>query len=265
MKRVLGSMTALRGERTVNDMMNAQLIGLSREVALRREMNVLANNLANLNTNGFRGEAIALEEYRMPIARAEAFRSGNEKLLYVQDWATVRDLDQGPIRITNNDLDVAIDGEGYFAINTPEGIRYTRNGSFEINPDGFLVTKQGYPVAGADGPIVVDDNATNIAIASDGTVSTDDGQIGTLQILAFEDEQALQKIGENLYATEALGAPALNTRLVQGALEGSNVEPIREMSRMIEVQRAYQLQARLVRDADSARRNAIDKLGTLNA
>jgi flagellar basal-body rod protein FlgF len=245
-------------------MMNAQLIGVSRQIALQRELSVIANNLANMNTTGYRSEQMAFEEYRMPIARASAFEPGDRTLAYVQDWTTIRDNTQGAITLTGNQLDVALDGEGYLVVETPQGVRYTRNGALQINPDGVLVTQSGHTVLGLDGPIVFEDTDTEIAISADGIVSTPDAQRGTLQIVRFDNDQALKKIGDNLYLGEG-ALPDEFTKVVQGAVERSNVESVREISRMVEVQRAYQLQARMVRDFDGLRRDAIGQLGRLNA
>src|SRR5690606_1441701 len=130
---------------------NAQLIGLSRQMALQRQMDVLANNLANINSTGFKAESILFEEYIMPVAADRTFPSGSQQLSYVQDWATVHDLTAGAMTQTGNPLDLALSGEGFFAVEAPEGIRYTRNGAFEIDAAGRLVTQNGFPVLSSGG------------------------------------------------------------------------------------------------------------------
>src|SRR5690606_20262981 len=125
---------------------NAQLIGLSRQIALQRQMDVVANNMANINSTGFKGENILFEEYIMPEARDRAFPVGDQPLSYVQDWATMHDLAAGSITETGNPFDVALSGEGFFAVQTPQGERWTRNGVFEVNSEGTLVNQNGYPV-----------------------------------------------------------------------------------------------------------------------
>ncbi|MCB1507585.1 MAG: flagellar basal-body rod protein FlgF [Hyphomicrobiaceae bacterium] len=245
-------------------MMNAQLISLSREISLRRELDVVANNLANINTTGFQAESLLFEDYRMPVARASAFRMGDRPLAYVRDWATVRDTTAGRFEMTGNPLDVAIDGDAYLVVDTPEGERFTRNGSFQRSPDGMIVNQQGLPVMGLDGPIYLLPEDSEISIAPDGTVTTDNGPRGRLRLVEFDNEQAMERVGNNLLTGED-PQPSEFGRVMQGVIEGSNVQPISEISRMIEIQRAYEMQARMVRDADGLRRNAIERLGSLDA
>src|SRR6185312_9857675 len=125
-------------------MQNALLIGLSRQVALSRELDVVANNIANLNTTGFKADGSLFEEFLNSAARDES----NERLSFVRDRATWTDMSPGGTDRTGNALDVAINGDGYFAVQTQRGVRYTRNGSFQINPTGQLVTAEGDPVLG---------------------------------------------------------------------------------------------------------------------
>src|SRR5690606_10835339 len=113
---------------------NAQLVGLSRQVALRRELDVVANNLANLGTSGFKSQEVVFREYLMPVASAESVpRRADQRLSYVEDKATWRDFSTGPIQLGGNQLDVAIDGEAFFAVQAPNGVRYTRNGQFQLD------------------------------------------------------------------------------------------------------------------------------------
>ena len=147
---------------------NAQLIGLSRQMALQRQMDVVANNLANINSTGFKAEAILFEEYVMPVASDRSFPSGSQQLSYVQDWATMHDLAAGSMTQTGNPLDVALSGEGFLTVQAPEGTRYTRNGALEINSDGVLVTQNGFPVLSDGGnQIVFGADETGIAITAD--------------------------------------------------------------------------------------------------
>ena len=136
-------------------MQNALLVGLSRQVALGRELDVIANNIANINTAGFKADGSVFEEYVSPTARADNFLAPDRRVSFVNDRATWIDLSQGPLEKTNNPLDVAINGGGFFAVQTPQGERYTRNGAFQINNVGELVTAEGYQVLGESGPISV--------------------------------------------------------------------------------------------------------------
>ncbi len=240
---------------------NAILIGLSRQTALRRQLDVIANNLANLGTSGFRSEDVVFAEHLMPTAEISAARRGDRALSYVVDRDTVIDFRPGPIQQTGNDLDVTIDGDGWFVVDTPQGERYTRNGGFHLDGQGNLVTSEGHPVQSDAGPVTFDPEETDVSIAGDGTISTNIGEKGRLRVVAFEDNIVLSAEGSSLYSSTVAPADAENIRLVQGTLEGSNVQPIVEMSRMIEVTRSYTSLARMMERSDELRRDAIGTLG----
>jgi flagellar basal-body rod protein FlgF len=245
-------------------MENAQLISLSRQIALQRQMDVVANNIANLNTTGFKAESILFEEFVMPVARDQNFAPADQPLSYTQDWATIHDMRGGALVMTGNPLDVALEGEGFLAVNTPAGERWTRAGALQINAEGVLVDVGGRPVLGEGGEIRFDPGETTISIDATGSISTETGAKGRLRIVEFADPQELAREGDNLFAG---GTPlaAAATRVVQGAVERSNVSGVTEMSKMIRVQRAYQSVAAMMERQDDIRRSAIQKLGTLNA
>lgn len=246
-------------------MMNAQLVGLSREIALRRELDVIANNLANMNTTGFQAERMAFEDYLMPRAEASAFQHRDHDVAFVQDWATYRDMEPGARRVTGNELDLALSPGGYLAVETPEGIRYTRNGALQINDQGQMVTAQGHPVISLGGtPILFSPSDSDITITGTGEVTTNSGGRGSLQLVSFANEQELQKVGDNLFRAPQEADPDASVRVTQGVLETSNVQSVREMSRLVEVQRAYEMQANMIRKADEMRQAAIRQLGQLN-
>ncbi|GGA47741.1 flagellar basal-body rod protein FlgF [Pelagibacterium lentulum] len=244
---------------------NAQLIGLSKQMALQRQMDVVANNLANINSTGFKSEAILFEEYQMPVARDRTFPRGDQPLSYVHDWATLHNFEAGAITTTGNPLDVALSGEGFFAVRTPQGDRWTRNGVFEINAEGILVNQSGHPVLSTNNDVFqFDADETDIAIAADGTMSSSAGEKGNLMIVEFANPQQLTREGGTLFAG---GAPiaAQATYAVQGAVERSNVSGILEMSEMIRVSRAYASLAELMQRQDELRRSAIQRLGDTQA
>jgi flagellar basal-body rod protein FlgF len=245
-------------------MQNAQLISLSRQIALQRQMDVVANNIANMNTTGFKAEDMLFEEFVAPIARDNDFIGSDRPVSFVQDWATMHDLSAGAIMQTGNPLDVALQGEGFFAVDTPAGERWTKSGAFQINAEGLLVTLDGNPVMGDGGEIRFDATETDITIGSDGTVSTSAGAKGAIRIVEFANEQELAREGNNLYSG---GTPLPNagTRAVQGALEKSNVSGVAQMTEMIRVQRAYQSLASMVEKQDDIQAQAIKRLGSLNA
>jgi flagellar basal-body rod protein FlgF len=243
-------------------MENALLVGLSRQVALRRELDVIANNLANLNTTGFKGESVLFEQYLAPGARLDDFPTYvDRQVAYVLDRETRTDLSQGSFNRTDGQYDVAIDGEGFFVVETPQGERYTRAGSFALNATGELVTAAGYRVLGDAGPIVLDPNDTNVSIARDGTISTPTAERGKLRLVRFANSSQLTRYGDNLFQSDTPPiAVDPRTRVAQGFVEKSNVSPILEIGRMIEVTRAYTTLANLMSRTDELRQSAIERL-----
>ena len=242
-------------------MENALLIGLSRQMALGRELDVIANNVANVTTNGFKARASRFREYLMPGASAASFQRPDRPLSYVADAGTALDVSGGAIERTGNALDAAIKGPGFFAVQTAGGERYTRNGAFTIDSQGRLVTSDGNPVLGDNGPITLDPRETGLTIGADGTVSTDQGQRGRLRLVDFANPAALRNEGANLLSSPTPAqAAGPNSRIQGGALERSNVRPIVEMSRLIEVNRSYTNVAAMVSRIDDLRRNAISRL-----
>ena len=243
---------------------NAQLIGLSRQIALQRQMDVVANNIANLNTTGFKAEQILFEDFLMPVARHNDFPRPDQTLHYVQDWATMHDLSAGAVLQTGNALDLALNGEGFFAVQTAGGERYTRAGAFQLDNTGTLVDLSGNPVLGEGGPIRFSGEETGIAIAADGTVSSSAGAKGKLRLVEFANPQALRREGANLFSGTG-ATPATTTGVMQGFVERSNVSGVSEMAEMIRVNRAYETVANLSRQQDDMRREAIQRLGDANA
>lgn len=244
---------------------NAQLIGLSRQMALQRQLDVVANNMANINSTGFKAESILFEEYINPVARDRTFPLGDQPVSYVQDWATMHDLAQGGITLTGNPLDVALSGEGFLALQTPQGERWTRNGVFEINSEGTLVNQNGYPVLGVNGDTFrFGAEETDVVITADGTITSSAGNKGVLRVVEFANAQELTRAGDTMFAG---GTPvaAIATQVVQGARESSNVSGISEMSEMIRVTRAYTSLADLMNKQDELRRTAIQRLGDAQA
>ncbi len=242
-------------------MENALLIGLSQQAALRRQMNVIANNLANMNTSGFKSERLLFEEYVMPVARDNNWRAGSNRLSYVQDGATLRNFEPGRMKRTDNPFDVAINGKGWFVVQTKNGEQYTRNGHFSIDTKGNLTTSSGDPVLLEGGLITFGPEETDFSITKDGMVSTNAGQKGRLRIVQFENEHKLQKEGNSLLSSPEAPVAAESISLFQGMLENSNVNPVMEMTRMIEVQRAYTRASSMLDKEHELMRDTINKLG----
>jgi len=246
-------------------MENAQLIALSRQTALRNQLTVVANNMANLNTSGFKSQNLLFEEYMMPIAEATEFPEQDETLSYVLDYKTHTDFDNGSFKLTGNDLDLALEGDGFFVVQLGDGAEaYTRNGAFHLDATGQLVTSEGRPVLTNAGPLTFTREDGLIEIAEDGTISTQLGVRGQVRVVAFDDNQELEKLGETLYQGENAGIPD-RVRVVQGALEQSNVDGIFEVTRLIEITRAYESVAKFLKDADELRQQAISTLGRFQA
>jgi flagellar basal-body rod protein FlgF len=242
-------------------MENAGYIALSRQMVLRREMDVIANNMANLNTPAYKGQSMLFVEY------LETSDNG-EKMSFVQDISLVRNLTEGQMTTTENPLDLAIAGDGYFEVETPVGTRYTRNGVFQLNAAGELVTSSGQQVLGEGGnPITLPANSRDVTVTRDGTISTDQGPVGRLSIVRFEDEQAMVKLADGLYDADGQD-PLANedAEVVQGMIEGSNVQGIIELTKMIETVRHYSATGKMVNDEHERLRRAIQSLaGTAQA
>ena len=242
-------------------MENALLIGLSRQMALGRELDVVANNMANVTTNGYKARHSRFHEHMMPKASAETFPPADRRLSFVLDGGAPLDLSTGAIERTGRPLDAAIKGDAFFAVQTPAGERYTRNGAFEINAAGQLATSDGHVALGENGPIAFSPQESNPAIAADGTVTTSAGQRGKLRLVSFADARTLTNEGANLFSASAPGRPAGATSKVEpGAIERSNVKPIIEMSRLVEVNRSYSNVASMLSRIDEMRRGAISRL-----
>ncbi|GJD29963.1 Flagellar basal-body rod protein FlgG [Methylobacterium adhaesivum] len=245
-------------------MQNAMLVGVSSQVALQRELEVVANNMANVSTNGFKTRNSRFQEYLMPVASADSFQKSDRRVSYVIDQGTALDLGQGPIEQTGNPLHVAVRGEAFLVVRTPSGDRYTRNGAFETNNQGTLVTSDGYAVQGEGGPIQIGQQETGLSIGPDGTVSTNLGIRGRIRLVTFANPQALTNDGANLYASTTAPTPAgLAGRLESGALERSNVKPVVEMTRLMDVNRTYTMVSGVISRLDELRGTAIRRLSEI--
>ena len=255
-------------------MENTLLVGLSRQMVLERQMDVVANNVANVNTNGYKADKSLFHEFLMPGAHEDNFAAGRDRRLsYVTDRATFHDFSQGSAEQTKNPLDVAIDGRGFLVVQTPAGERYTRDGGLQINNQGQLVTASGNPVLGTSGPIVFQPTDKQISIASDGNVTVLEGVNrvdsvrGKLRLVSFAQAQKLLKEGSNLYSAGqgAAAAPDIGSKVRQGFLEKSNVNSVAEMSRMIEVTRAYTQISAMLQQQGDLRKSALEKLADVPA
>lgn len=249
-------------------MENALLVGLSRQTALERQLDIIANNIANVNTTGYKADKTLFEQYLNTPAHEDNFVGGDRRVAFVQDRGTYRDMTAGATELTKNPLDIAIDGTGFLAVQTPGGERYTRDGGLQINPQGQLVTAAGNQVLGANGPIVFQQTDHDISITPDGTITVVEGNNrvdsvrGKLRLVSFTDAQKMLKEGLNLYTAGDAGTPTADTKSTvrQGYIEKSNVNAVAEMSQMMEVSRAYAAVANMMNQQAELQKTAIQQL-----
>lgn len=232
---------------------NPSSVALSGQMARERQVEVLANNIANLSTTAFKGSQMIFAELLQ--------NTGSGSVAYVQDAGTVRDWSQGPLTRTGNSLDVALQGMGFLEIETAGGVRYTRDGRLKLDTQGQLVTLDGDPVLGeGDRPIVVPANGGTITIGQDGTIATGQGNAGRLAVVSFDQVQSLSAEGDDRYSTDQTPAPAADVKIMQGMIEESNVQPVLEITRLMTASRAG-TQAKTFQDSEADRhKNAIDRL-----
>jgi flagellar basal-body rod protein FlgF len=240
------------------------LVTLSHQVAAQRAMDVISNNLANMSTNGYRREELKFEEYLQRSRPAEG-QKGTQITSYVNQAGILRDTSEGRIEATSNPFDIAISGNGYFAIQTANGERYTRDGHFTLDSEGQIVTDRGDPVLSDGGPVTVTNEDGDIKIAADGTVSGEQGQLAKLRVVQFPDDRIPVKEGGSYYG--AGGATPVDAeggfKLSQGMLERSNVEPVTEMSNMINLMRSYQAITNLTAAQETMQLKAVSRLGSV--
>jgi flagellar basal-body rod protein FlgF len=250
-------------------MENALLVGLSRQTALTHELDIIANNVANIDTTGFKADNALFSQYLMPRASDQQFTGNDRRVDFVQDRASWIDMSPGAVQHTGNPLDVAVDGNAFLAGQTARGTRYTRNGALAINSAGQLVTSGGDQVLGDGGPITFQPTDNDVVISSSGIItvregnSTADSPRGKLQLVTFDQPQRLQKdSGSTFLAPNGVNpnpAPA-GVGVVQGAIEKSNVNGVGEMARLIELTRSYTDIANILQQQSDQRRNALSQL-----
>jgi flagellar basal-body rod protein FlgF len=221
---------------------NSIYVALSRQTAAFRHLDVVASNIANANTPGYKAEEVLFEAY------LQGNDGNDESIAYLNDVSSYRDDSQGRMQVTNETFDVAIEGEGYFSVQTPLGERYTRAGNFQINAEGNLSTVEGYPVLSGDGqPVTIDPTLRNIVIGERGNISANGEEIGAIGVKQFANTQLLDRVGNNLYKSDVGGVPSeTGFRVVQGALEMSNVSAISEMTELITVSKNVSSAAKLI-------------------
>ena len=246
-------------------MNNALYVGLSRQLTLRHQMDVIANNIANTDTVGFKVESLQVgEDVQAP--QLPPGGGAAEAITFVHDIALTRDFRQGSLRQTGGAFDLGLQGDGFFEVQTPTGNRLTRDGRFGLDAQGQLVDSSGNAVLGNGGsPIVLDPTKSSPQIAHDGTVSQDGQVIGKIGVFTVPNRGALTKIGNGMF--DPAGQTPLadaNTAVQQGMIENANVDAIQQMTRMISVSRAYEQVTSMMDGVGNASDQSIQRLGRVN-
>jgi flagellar basal-body rod protein FlgF len=241
-------------------------VTLSAQVALQRQLEVIANNVANASTTGYRADRQLFSTY------VEQLPNAGDAVSFVQDRATYIDQTDGPIQPTGNPLDVAVHGGAYLAVTTPQGTTaYSRDGRMHLGTDGTLLDSKGNAVQSSDGqPIQLPDIYDNLVIRGDGsvtvTVNNRAQEVGQIGLFHATDQLSLRKSGDNMLtappgAMQPLDQGDPSARLVQGSLEGSTVQPVKEIANMTELSRAYDRLQTLLSDDNDRESKMIDALG----
>ena len=247
---------------------NPTTIALSRLVAQSRAMDVTANNLANAGTPGYKAERMVFADWLMRepnLPNVDALPPGGRVLAYTQDRATYRETEIGAFTATANPLDLAIGSAGYFTVMTAGGPRLTRAGHFERAEDGKIVDGAGNPLLDVDGkPIVLTEADTQIGVASNGVISSENGQIGQIGVVAPQDANRMRAEGSRLFASDSPTKAVADPQITQGAVEESNVQPIREVVAMMTTLREFQFTSQFVQAEGDRQQSAIDKITQRN-
>lgn len=213
---------------------NNVYITLSRQLALFRDMEQTANNIANVNTTGYQASHIMFSSYMVNDGL-------KNEMAFAHDVSNFRDTSKGTFQTTDNPLDLAIAGDGYFVVDTPLGERYTRAGNFQIDAEGVLISAEGYPVLDQNRqPITFTQEDKEIMIGAGGNINVDGEERGVLAMVSFENEQMLERVGDRLFSVpeDVIAQPSVDSRMLQGTLEGSNVQAVKEMTHIIKISRA---------------------------
>ena len=237
-------------------------VAASRLAAQQRVMEVTASNIANANTPGFKAQHVQFSDWLTRQRGADAPR-GDRTIAYAQDRATWRDQRVGTLTHTANPFDLSITSDGFFTVGTARGPRLTRDGRFGLMPNGTLSDGAGNAVLDTNGkPIVLSQTDTQVAIAGDGTVSSENGQLGKIGIVRPSDAMQLAAEGNTLFRSDAPTRAVTAPGIVQGAVEDANVQPVLEVSRMMEGLRQFQFVSQFIQAEADRQQSVIDKLLT---
>ena len=239
-------------------MQNGLYVALSAQVALERRLETIADNVANMNTVGYRATGVSFE--------SEMTRAGDARVSYASSGSDYISRRLGGLIKTDNSLDFAVQGDGWFGIMTPQGPAYTRDGRVRIDESGTLRTLSGDPILDAGGaPILVDGAAGPLTVSADGMITQNGQQVGAIGLFAIDPNASLKRAENSSVVPSKPATPILEfTRdgVVQGAVEGSNVDPVREMTRLIDVTRAFDGVAAEASQSETSLQDAIKTLGS---
>lgn len=233
-------------------------------------LDILSNNLANVNTVGFKEdrayfELLEVEPMSLPGEEGVAMPTIGPVLLGDPSLESYVNFSQGSLRQTDNPLDLAIEGDGFFNVQTPEGVKYTRNGNFVLGENGLLMTPEGYPVLGQGGNIQLEEDDP-ITIDREGNIEVDGSTVGSIRVTHFPNSQNLRKVGESLFSALDNGAstiPSENFAMIQGYLELANVDPVRGMVEMIEALRVFEAYQKTLETLDEVDSQAVGDVGVV--
>lgn len=259
-------------------MQEAAFSGLFGALSAEHRMDFIANNLANAGTSGYKQDQLSFKDTMIQFAHdqiMEPIATVRSKPLFPEPQIAARvriavsqtDFSQGGLQFTGNPLDLAISGEGFFRVQSPQGDYLTRNGAFCQTADGQIVTKQGWPVLGEGGPVVIPQGTRNVHLSPEGRVFADGDEVGAFQLVSVDNLKALKKVGGNLYRIEEgnqaqeINAVAGGAIVNQGFLEAANVNVVTEMVKMIEVNRQFEAYQKVMQTSDTLDRDVTTKVG----
>lgn len=241
-------------------------------LAYEKRLEVIANNLANVNTAGFKRDDVSFQAYLsssegVAAAVTPPYPTGQAGSSFWVTYESRTDFSPGPLQQTGNRLDLALNGRGFFSVESPDGPVYTRRGNFTLSPEGVLVTQEGWPVQGTSGEIRLDASSAgpyglDVTVGEDGAVRVNGRDAGRLRVEDVADPTGLIKIGQGYFklAETAATTEPENVRVAQGFLEMSNVEAVRAMTEMIEILRGYESYQRVIRSVDEANSKSINEV-----
>lgn len=244
-------------------MLRSLYIASTGMLAQRKKMNIVTNNIINIDTTGYKKDTLITRSFQdLMIERLNGSVIGPQNTgVHVDDVVT--SFDQGDLEQTGRLSDLALEGEGFFVVNTADGLRYTRDGAFAVSSEGYLVNADGNYVQGNNGRIYV--GSSTFAVNEQGSVIVNGTAVDRLRIVTFADLTGLEKVGSNMFAAGSAGAPqpAADCKVRQGYLEGSNVNMAEEMVTMVELNRAYQVNQRVLTMVDQSLGKTVNEVGRL--